>query len=136
MNFPVLDKFGSLIPCRVRARNTVKWFSAELEKCVTQGQDDQEFPKSGDLGTRLIAARDHGVLTQKQFRDNLNVLFVAGQENPQLLLISTLYLLAKHPVSVRHVSEVDFTNITGYPMLSEERSGSAWQGGSTRDRYQ
>ncbi|KAF7596208.1 hypothetical protein BBP40_002740 [Aspergillus hancockii] len=81
----------------VTAGLQLKWFSAELETCVTQGQNDQESPKSGNLGARLLAARDHGVLTQKQFRDNLNVLFVAGQENPQLLLISILYLLAKHP---------------------------------------
>lgn len=94
MNFPVLDRFGDLIPCRVRARDMVKQFSATLEYCVRQGQ---QSAKPNNLGARLVAARDSGVLTKKQFRDNLNVLFVAGQENPQLLLISILYLLAKHP---------------------------------------
>ncbi|KAE8370670.1 cytochrome P450 [Aspergillus caelatus] len=94
MNFPVLDRFGKLIPCRVRARNVVEQFSAALEHGVRHGQGT---PKPSNLGARLIAARDGGVLTAKQFRDNLNVLFVAGQENPQLLLISMLYLLAKHP---------------------------------------
>ncbi|KAB8231255.1 cytochrome P450 [Aspergillus alliaceus] len=94
MNFPVLDRFSDLIPCRVRARDMVKQFSATLEYCVRQGQ---RSANPNNLGARLIAARDGGVLTRKQFRDNLNVLFVAGQENPQLLLISILYLLAKHP---------------------------------------
>ena len=96
MNFPVLDRFGKLIPCRVRARNMVEQFSAALERSVRHGQGS---PQPANLGARLIAARDSGVLTEKQFRDNLKVLFVAGQENPQLLLISMLYLLAKHPVS-------------------------------------
>ena len=81
----------------MRARNVVEQFSAALEHAVQHGQGT---PKPSNLGARLIAARDGGVLTKKQFRDNLNVLFVAGQENPQLLLISMLYLLAKHPVSV------------------------------------
>ncbi|EFY94554.1 Cytochrome P450 CYP56F1 [Metarhizium robertsii ARSEF 23] len=49
------------------------------------------------LCTRLLSARDSGQLTEKQFRDNVTVLFVAGQENPQLAILSTMYLLAKHP---------------------------------------
>ncbi|GAB1195497.1 hypothetical protein APSETT444_004756 [Aspergillus pseudonomiae] len=72
----------------------VEQFSAALERSVRHGQGS---PQPANLGARLIAARDSGVLTEKQFRDNLKVLFVAGQENPQLLLISMLYLLAKHP---------------------------------------
>ncbi|KAB8269543.1 cytochrome P450 [Aspergillus minisclerotigenes] len=105
MNFPVLDRFGKLIPCRVRARKVVEQFSAALEYGVRHGQGT---PKPTNLGARLIAARDGGVLTEKQFRDNLNVLFVAGQENPQLLLISMLYLLAKHPdVQSRLRQEID-----------------------------
>ncbi|KAE8407481.1 cytochrome P450 [Aspergillus pseudonomiae] len=108
MNFPVLDRFGRLIPCRVRARNMVEQFSAALERSVRHGQGS---PQPANLGARLIAARDSGVLTEKQFRDNLKVLFVAGQENPQLLLISMLYLLAKHPnVQSRLRQEVDACN--------------------------
>ncbi|KAE8381569.1 cytochrome P450 [Aspergillus bertholletiae] len=105
MNFPVLDRFGMLIPCRVRARAVVKQFSVALEYSIRHGQ---RAPKPSNLGARLIKARDDGVLTEKQFRDNLNVLFVAGQENPQLLLISMLYLLAKYPdVQSRLRREID-----------------------------
>ncbi|KAE8353792.1 cytochrome P450 [Aspergillus coremiiformis] len=112
MNFPVLDRFSALIPCRVRAREMVKEFSTALESCVRQGQD-LKSSKPSNLGARLITARDHGVLTKKQFRDNLNVLFVAGQENPQLLLISMLYLLAKHPdVQSRLRAEIDASGTT------------------------
>jgi hypothetical protein len=37
----------------------------------------------------------------------LTVAFVAGQENPQLCMISTLYLLAKHPVSLSAVLQTE-----------------------------
>ena len=51
---------------------------------------------SDRLGCRLLAAHHEGLLSDQQLRDNLNVTFVAGQENPQLALISTMYLLGKH----------------------------------------
>lgn len=111
MNFPLLDRFAAFIPSRARARQLVKKFSDELETRVLKSHDANDpdhhhqdgtdvLGKSECVGSRLIAARDSGMLTQQQFRDNLNVVFVAGQENPQLLLISTLYLLAKYPVSL------------------------------------
>jgi len=50
----------------------------------------------------MMDARESGMWTEKQLLDNLTVLFVASQENPQLCMISTLYLLAKHPVTDDH----------------------------------
>ncbi|KAI1966578.1 cytochrome P450-dit2 [Ophidiomyces ophidiicola] len=98
MNFPVLDRLGVFIPSRLRARELVQRFSDELESRVLQSHRRMHgAPVSENVATRLIAARDSGTLTQQQFRDNLNVTFVAGQENPQLLLISILYLLGKYP---------------------------------------
>ncbi|KAL9106117.1 MAG: hypothetical protein Q9227_008817 [Pyrenula ochraceoflavens] len=65
-----------------------------------------------DLCMLLLAAKMSGIITAKQFRDNLNVAFVAGQENPQLALISTLYLLGKHPdVQSRLRAEVQTSGI-------------------------
>ncbi|OJJ46526.1 hypothetical protein ASPZODRAFT_152015 [Penicilliopsis zonata CBS 506.65] len=91
MSFPVLDYWlGSLIPSRVKARQLVQEFSGELQTQVLQGQADS-------VARSLVQAKRDGLLTAKQFRDNLNVLYVAGQENPQLLLISSLYLLGKYP---------------------------------------
>lgn len=98
MNFPFLDRLP--IPSRVRARQLVNQFSDELGKGLLRNRDRKTCSMDSDeLGSRLIAARDQGLITEKQFRDNLTVSFVAGQENPQLLLTSTMYLLAKHPVS-------------------------------------
>lgn len=100
LNFPVLDQLGSLFPSRVRARQLVVRFSEELQRILYESRGKSSLP-SGEpktLGDRLVSARERNVLTQKQFRDNLNVVFVAGQENPQLAMISTLYLLGKYPV--------------------------------------
>lgn len=100
MNFPVLDRFGAFISSRIKARELVQRFSQELEHRLLMSYRGIACSLASDrLGNRLIAARNNGAFTAKQFRDNLNATFVAGQENPQLLLISTLYLLAKFPVS-------------------------------------
>jgi unspecific monooxygenase len=99
MNFPVLDRLGSWIPSRVLARQLVEQFSKVLQARLLQSHDVEACSLSSQkLGARLVAARRNDLLTEKQFRDNLNVTFVAGQENPQLLMISVLYLLGKHPV--------------------------------------
>jgi cytochrome P450 len=102
MNFPILDRLP--IPSRQKARKLAAHFTDELVAGLTHAQESlttDKPPASYDpdaLGPRLLAARNAVVLTEKQFRDNLTVSFVASQENPQLLLISMLYLLAKHPV--------------------------------------
>ena len=97
MSFPVLDRLSLIIPSRIRARQLVREFAAKLQASVLEG-DGLE----GSAGNRLVNAWRDGLLTDQQFRDNLMVLYVAGQENPQLLMTSTLYLLAKHPVGLLH----------------------------------
>ncbi|WEW54883.1 cytochrome P450-dit2 [Emydomyces testavorans] len=123
MNFPMLDRFGTFIPSRTRARELVKRFSEDLETRVLQSHDGNHDPSTSEsVGARLIAARSSGAITQKQFRDNLNVTFVAGQENPQLLLISTMYLLGKYPeVQVRLRDEIEACGAEepSHPVLRE-----------------
>lgn len=98
MNFPFLDRLP--IPSRVKARELVMSFSRELDRTLTKSHEGKSpSMTSNKLGSRLLAARNEGLIDDKQLHDNLNVTFVAGQENPQLLLISIMYLLAKHPVS-------------------------------------
>ncbi|KAH8657512.1 cytochrome P450 monooxygenase [Tricladium varicosporioides] len=94
MNFPILD----WLPHRKRAREAIEKFSEELAAGLNRTHEGISCSMSSEkLGSRLIAARDEGILTKRQFRDSLNAAFVAAQENPQLLLTSTLYLLAKYP---------------------------------------
>ena len=100
MSFPVLDRLGPLIPSRAQARNLVRQFSSLLQSHILKQEiaSDNVGGSTKCLGDRLIAAWRNGTLTSRQFRDNLNVIYVAGQENPQLLIISSLYLLGKYPV--------------------------------------
>ena len=46
----------------------------------------------------MIAARDSQLLSERQFRDNMVSVFLAGHENPQLLLTSMIFLLGEHQV--------------------------------------
>ncbi|KAJ2895709.1 cytochrome P450 [Zalerion maritima] len=91
MSFPFLDSLP--FPSRLAARRKAGEFYETLQKALL-GSKALDAEK---VSSRLVEAKNNGTLTPRQFRDNLMVLFVASQENPQLALISTLYLLAKHP---------------------------------------
>lgn len=54
---------------------------------------------SNHLGCRLIGAFEQGLWTENQFRHNMVAVFLAGHENPQLLLTSMLFLLGENQVS-------------------------------------
>ncbi|KAL2173266.1 Pyoverdine/dityrosine biosynthesis protein-domain-containing protein [Thermothelomyces heterothallicus CBS 202.75] len=102
MNFPVLDRFP--FPSRTRARRTVDRFKHELRRALVESHAEEDAmsvsaASSDGLGRRMLDARESGLWDEKQLLDNLTVAFVAGQENPQLCMISTLYLMAKHPES-------------------------------------
>ncbi|CAG7922179.1 unnamed protein product [Penicillium olsonii] len=99
MNFPALDRLASVIPSRAKARRLIRQFSELLqaELIPSSGKRLQNGEISSCLGDRLRSAWRDGTLNTKQLRDNLNVLYVAGQENPQLLMVSSLYLLGKYP---------------------------------------
>lgn len=94
LNFPILDKLP--IPSRIRAREQVHKFAENL--CNTIRRSNEKIDKSElNLSNSMINAVETGILTEKQFRDNAVILFVAGHENPQLFLTSLLYVCAKHP---------------------------------------
>lgn len=85
------------IPSRVAARKAVHEFAANLVNKIGLSNTKNITDKI-TVGSALVAARDSGVLTEQQFRDNAVIVFVAGHENPQLLITSLLYLLAKYQV--------------------------------------
>lgn len=70
-------------------------------------QKRREHPdEARDLLTRLLAARDGAdQMTDKQLRDEILTLFVAGHETTAISLTWSLYLLAKHPDAYRQVQE-------------------------------
>jgi cytochrome P450 len=55
-------------------------------------------PSTDRLGCRMIAARQSEILTEQQFRHNMISVFLAGHENPQLLLTSMIFLLGEDQV--------------------------------------
>ncbi|KAH6612193.1 Pyoverdine/dityrosine biosynthesis protein-domain-containing protein [Chaetomium sp. MPI-SDFR-AT-0129] len=118
MNFPFLDRLP--FPSRTRAREMVNNFKNELRSALvrTQKGDSTRLssgPSPDGLGTRMLKARESGTWTEKQLLDNLTVAFVAGQENPQLCMISTLYLLAKHPnIQTRLLAEIQQSKGVGH----------------------
>ncbi|KZF20229.1 Dit2 protein [Xylona heveae TC161] len=95
LTFPFLDALP--IPSRKKARRTVQVFRDEFCKMVQKSHAGNCCSTESDnLGCRLISARKKSVLREKQFQDNMVISFVAGHENPQLLLSTLIYLLAKH----------------------------------------
>ena len=107
MNFPILDRFP--FPSRTRARQLVNRLRHELRSALGHSSPRDGASVSDGLGQRMIDAKDSGQWNEKQLLDNVTVAFVAGQENPQLCMISTLYLLAKHPVSFTRFSNPTWT---------------------------
>ncbi|KAH6603631.1 Cytochrome P450 family protein [Trichoderma cornu-damae] len=99
MNFPFLDSLG--FPSREKARRLASHFTDRLVAAVKESASKHEPDDTSTyLGDLLLAARKSGQLAEQQFRDNVTVAFVAGQENPQLGLLSTVYLLAKHQAEI------------------------------------
>ncbi|KAK7538463.1 cytochrome P450 [Phyllosticta citribraziliensis] len=96
LNFPFLDLFN--VPSRQRARILVRDFTTELCNTVLQSHQHNCHEKTNEsLGCRMVDAYRTGILTEKQFRHNMISVFLAGHENPQLLLVSTIFLLGEHP---------------------------------------
>lgn len=98
MNFPFLDRFP--IPSRVKARQLVRAFTTELTSAICTSYRDMSHKMSSDqLVPRMVTAQESGILTPKQMTNNFVGIFIAGHENPRLLLTSLMYILGKHPVS-------------------------------------
>ena len=104
LNFPFLDNFP--IPSRVYARKQVQAFEDTLVRAVRD--PSCQLPPSDDKPT-LISSMEHalssGAWTERQFRDNLKIVFIAGHENVQQLLNSLFYILGKRQDVQRRVRE-------------------------------
>ncbi|AMD21688.1 HFL168Wp [Eremothecium sinecaudum] len=96
LNFPFLDSLP--IPSRRRARKLVAEFRdnvlAEVRKNMVENYN---YEQTSYAASHLIKAHELGEITEKQLKDNIMILLIAGHENPQLLITSCLYLLAKYP---------------------------------------
>ncbi|EMG48581.1 DIT2 Cytochrome P450-DIT2 [Candida maltosa Xu316] len=93
LNFPYFDNFP--IPSRLKARSEVTRFREWYGQSVIDNHDRQ---RPNSAGTKLVDALMDEKLTEKQFLDNAIILMVAGHENPLLLMLSLMYVLAKYPL--------------------------------------
>ncbi|KAK2060859.1 cytochrome P450 [Colletotrichum caudatum] len=122
LSFPFLDRLP--LKSRLAARHTVSLFKNELRRALQASHHLQKTPlseqPSEQLGKRMLEARASGLWDEKQLLDNLTVAFVAGQENPQLAMISTLYLLAKHPAQELLRQEIASKGVESSADLTKE----------------
>lgn len=112
----VRSQLGSLIdlprwlptPRNRRAHHAVKTTDELVYRLVDERRRRPEY--TNDFLSLLLAARDDaGVgMTEKQLRDELVTMFIAGQESASNALCWTWYLLARHPeVEAEVLAEVD-----------------------------
>lgn len=96
LTFPFLDLLP--IPARRKAFKDVASFREQL---VTKIQDNlvtnYKFEQTSFASSDLIRAHNNEIINYQQLTDNIIIILVAGHENPQVLLTTSLYLLGKHP---------------------------------------
>lgn len=91
LNFPFLDMLP--IPSRILARKAVSEFRQYFCNLIIESQRCPETDTSASYA--LVKALNDGTFQEKQFKDNAMIIMIAGHENPQLLLNSLIYMLAK-----------------------------------------
>ena len=84
------------------------------------GDPDGDVPM--DLLSVLLRAYDRGEQTEKNLRDELVTMLLAGHDTTALTLTYTFYLLAKHPEARRRVErEADAATADGPPNADDVR---------------
>jgi unspecific monooxygenase len=96
MNFPFLD----YLPLKIRklGRQLNKQFRGTLRTAITKGHTQHICNENDNrnVACRLIGSHREGLLSDKNLDDNLVSTFLAGHENPQLALMSLMYLLGTY----------------------------------------
>lgn len=118
LTFPIFDHLP--IPARKRGFKDVEQFRKQLVQHV----DDQlvknyKFEQTTFAASDLIRAYNKDEISRKQLTDNIVILLVAGHENPQLLLTTSLYLLAKYFQTWQKIIREEVMNVSDSKKLSE-----------------
>ena len=98
------------IPSNLRFRRAVRLLDGIVYDLIRQGRGGGLDP--GSLLSRLLEAQRQAVgqLTDRQLRDEMVTLLLAGHETTALALSYTFYLLARHPeAEARLVAELQET---------------------------
>lgn len=94
------------LPSNLRLKRAMRHLNGIVDGFVHQGRERRE--PADNLLSRLLQARDEdgGRMTDRQLREEIMTLFLAGQETTALSLSWTWYLLAQHPeVEAKLVAE-------------------------------
>lgn len=91
MNFPYIENFP--IPSRIKAKREVEGFRNWFGQNLLSNYNPE---RGNSAATKLAQALCNEKLTQKQFLDNAIIIMVAGHENPLLLMLSLLFVVAKY----------------------------------------
>jgi cytochrome P450 len=96
LNFPFLD----YLPLKVRklGRTYIRQFRNTLRTTIAKGHSNHSCNENDkrSVACRLIGSHREGLLTDKDLDDNLVSTFLAGHENPQLVIMSLMYLVGAH----------------------------------------
>jgi cytochrome P450 len=95
MWFPIRDHLP--LPSTLRYKDAIRRIDEVVYGIIRKRRESKDDP--GDLLSRLLAAQDDEGqgMTDKQLRDEVVTLFLAGHETTALALTYALHLLARHP---------------------------------------
>jgi cytochrome P450 len=86
-------------PRNRRLLKAIKTLETQLFEIVAERRAQGNLEEGSDLLAMLLLAHDeeHGAMSDKQLRDELITLFIAGHETTALALTWAFYLLSQHP---------------------------------------
>ncbi|SCU88619.1 LAMI_0D10748g1_1 [Lachancea mirantina] len=121
LNFPFLDLLP--IPSRTKARKDVEHFRTLLVDEVEHNiVTNYRFEQTSFAVSDLIRTYNREEITRNQLINNIVIMMVAGHENPQLLMTSCLYMLAKSKddwqVKIRNEVEANTGSLAELPCLN------------------
>ncbi|KAF1832322.1 Dit2 protein [Decorospora gaudefroyi] len=133
MNFPFLD----YLPLKIRKLGRVlsRQFRSTLRTAIAKGHTHHVCNENDkrNVACRLLGSHREGIFSDKDLDDNLVSTFLAGHENPQLALMSLMYLLGTHtevqeavrkevatlfPANASADHEPDYADLHDLPLLT------------------
>ena len=93
------------VPANIRFRRSVRRLDRIIYRLIAERRASGRDP--GDLLSRLLAAHDEdgSVMTERQLRDELVTLLLAGHETTALVLSYGFYLLGRHPSAQQRLAD-------------------------------
>ncbi|KAK9855205.1 hypothetical protein MYU51_002517 [Penicillium brevicompactum] len=117
-SFPDLDHFTWILPSRKRAYRTMREFDDRLYAKTMQMV--RQTPKSDLVSHMLADAYLTNKITERQFRDNLKIIFLTAHENAQQLVNSMFWQLGTRVDIQSHLRDEILIMASKHPEPSHE----------------